>query len=447
MLRSTAGSCGFFLIFLCLAIAVASPAGAQCYDEALACKPADDETCKQLPTSLRPMSDKKTLVGFSGWTQSTANCGATFSFPPDPCGKKLSGDHCDGTAQPPGGGSCCRGLGCEYSVTELSESLLGAAVETGEESWELPLSELPSKLWTGSSAVAASKVEEAFRELRGIFSGWSSLRIQADVAVWLDRSGGVTGEGSVDFWQRGDMYRERISVDPRLGLASNVDLAFDGATFWRQLESGGILSLSTFGLGPTPGPVANPLFLPVAFLSRNETCLVCDLQVLTIRAEERWRDSLSRARLLRGGDSPLYVFPGSADLTDPYAYRVKLLPSGLPRRIELVRANGVAFLRIELSHFLPADYAGRPRFEVPRFPRHIVISSLEGESEEVRATVHYHVRSMILDPDIPPEQFTIDGSGARMVIDEDHRILLKHPQLLRSDWDPRFLPPPSTATQ
>jgi hypothetical protein len=389
----------------------------QCHRQVQLC--LDTEyVCRPIPTSLRPVS--AIASADEGWLPGGA-CGtrSCFLIGTCPCGTPLS----KGVCTEGGGGACDCGPGyndpCTYGGIELNEMLAadqvrGASAEASSEPGKLYLPNLGSAL-TKRHIGALEQTRSFYRDLTTVY---------LSAGVWFsfpDR----TGEGEIEYWGSGQKYRLRSTVDPRLGLSSGIEAAYDGERYQLLYLADAILSLRRADPKQTPAPFLNPLFLPISFLGlRDDDCYACEPTLRTVVDEQRWLSRVGVARALaETSDGRTLVLPGSSLAGEPFFFRVVLAQDrDLVSRIEWARPSGRAVITLELSRYQRVEGSSRP------FPHHMVMTSFDEKGERL-LSIHYMVKTLRLNAPVEPTRFTIPFDDAQTVIDEDVPTFLKHRQL------------------
>lgn len=285
----------------------------------------------------------------------------------------------------------------------------------------------------GGSRGLALRTERALRDLVAFYQNLRSVSFRAAVWAWRpDRS----SEGSFAYAAEGNRVFASAGIDPRFGLAPAVEAAFDGATYQLFYPEDKRLHLSRRSTGAAPFPFPNPLFLPVGFLGwEDDDCSPCIPTRNSILDPTRWQARVGAAMGRETKEGLVLELPGGYLGGEAYFFRVEIDgQASQVRQIELVRPGGRVLTRLELL-----DYR-TPKGSSFAFPWHIVLAGL-GENGESLAELHYTVQELGVNIDLSPKRFRIEPERALMIIDEDQRIFLKHPQL-RVDNAPRQSPNP-----
>lgn len=408
--------CGILVLGLRLLLA-ASPTEA--VDVCHAQSTCASQGCVPIPTSLEPIWPSVNAdIGWNpGGPCGTKWCGALRC----PCGNPLGIDVCEGGG---GGGSCNCGPGdpepCEYTPDFLSAHLLGDASAVEEPVQEPPALPLFAPA-TGAAldpghADSLARIREFYRDLR-------SIHVQATVWIRLPER---TGTGELEYWADGGRYRLSTTATPSLGLASDIEAAYDLEQYQLLLKNDSVLVLRRQDPRQLPAPFPNVLFLPVAFLGfEDDACYACEPTVVSSADAERWTARAGAARQASGssGSEVEILIPGTQLAGEPFYYRVLLARrAGFVNGIELVRGEGEVFRRIALTRYKPVPGTRQ------RFPWHIVVTDFDAEGG-LAGEIHYTIKSMEANAPVAAERFRIPMAEAARVIDEDARAILKHPQL------------------
>ena len=262
----------------------------------------------------------------------------------------------------------------------------------------------------------------ALERLRQFYAEIRSVHLDAGAWIWNPTR---SGEGTYEYWADGEKYRLRSTADPRLGLAQNVEAAWDLDKFQTHYLEESRLHLREQNLGKVPAAFENPFFLPVSFLTADDdTCPTCETTLKLVMDETRWAARVGLARSVPAGRSRVNLtLPGGQLAGKPYYHRVLVdTRRNEVLRMELVRPDGRVFGAIDFSRFAPVAGSAIP------FPHHIVLTSFDEQGQR-SGGVHFMVKTLELNRPIEPERFTLAAADARIVIDEDARTFLKHPRL------------------
>ncbi len=284
-----------------------------------------------------------------------------------------------------------------------------------------PVSPRSTYVPTGGSREIAPRAEGALRALVDFYENLRSVRFRATVWAWrTDRS----SEGMFAYAEQGDRIFASASIDPRFGLAPGIETAYDGATYQLFYPEEKRLHLSRRPKGAAPFPFPNPLFLPAGFLGwGDDDCSPCIPTRESILDPARWQARVGAATERRTKEGLVIELPGGILGGEAYFFRIGIDgQTSQVHRIELVHRGGEVFTRMELL-----DYR-TPKGSSLAFPWHIVLAGL-GENGESLGELHYTVQELGVNVDLPEKSFRIEPDRALMIIDEDQRIFLKHPQL------------------
>jgi len=259
---------------------------------------------------------------------------------------------------------------------------------------------------------------------REFFQGLSSVQLES--GVWLNFPG-RNGEGEFKYLAAGPKYWLRATADHRMGLAPSLESAYDGKLHQILYLEDSRLSLWRKDPRQIPAPFPNPLYLPVSFLGLSgDSCDACDWKADDIRDSNRWLQRLSTART----ETPnSFLLSGGSLHEKPFYYLVSVGNDGLIAKIESVLSTGKIFRTVELSNYQQAE--GSPH----RYPFHVLVSAFDEEGK-VLGTVHYMVKALRFNGRMKSERFTISQKDAKVIIDEDVPMFLKHPQLAKPPGRP-----------
>ncbi len=212
-----------------------------------------------------------------------------------------------------------------------------------------------------------------------------------------------------------------------MGLAPNLESAYDGKLYQILYLDDSRLSLWRKDPRQTPAPFPNPLYLPVSFLGLSgDSCDTCEWKSGDIRDSNRWLQRLSMARTETPGS---FLVPGGSLHENFFYYRVSVGNDGLIAKIESVLSTGKVFRAVELSNYQQAE--GSPH----RYPFHLLVSAFDEEGK-ILGTVHYMVKALRFNGQMKSESFTISQKDAKVIIDEEAPTFLKHPQLAKPPGRP-----------
>src|SRR6266567_8813613 len=158
--------------------------------------------------------------------------------------------------------------------------------------------------WTASARAPKSEGSNPLESLIR-YSKLRSIHFIAHAAIWVvPHDDQVRGTGEFEFWAAADRYRVRCVTSRQLGLASDLEIAFDGDR-WQMFEhEHGLLALKK---GDNPMMVLalpNPLFLPLDFLSlQTDTCPICAVRLTDLQDPSFWSRRTQTARLINSPPS------------------------------------------------------------------------------------------------------------------------------------------------
>ncbi|HEX3526598.1 MAG TPA: hypothetical protein VH988_05995 [Thermoanaerobaculia bacterium] len=269
----------------------------------------------------------------------------------------------------------------------------------------------------------------ALHRLRSFYQSFSTAYMNA--GTWFNFPN-KTGDGAVELWLSGSAYRVRETIDPRLGLASGLEAAYDGEHYQLLYLDDSRLTLSREDPIQRPAPFPDPLFLPLAFLSpESDTCQACVLTLPAAQDNARWQERIGAGRTVEASSKAIVLaLPGTRIAGQPFYFRVVIDPvHDLVSRIEWVRQDGRIIKSLELLRYEKAEGSKQ------LFPRHLVMNAFDEQGKRL-GSAHFMVKALRLNAPIDAERFQIPFAAAGTVVDEDAHTFLKHPQLNKNSEFP-----------
>ncbi len=267
--------------------------------------------------------------------------------------------------------------------------------------------------------VAAAVVLGSENTISSLKARYSQIRSVHFIAVGemriRDGNKAVSGDVGLEFWASGEKYRVKSHASPALGLADDVEVAYDQAAYQVFDPSASVLHVSRHEITPAPISIPNPLFLPLEFLGNHVSRL----------AELSNRDAWSQSERMSPG--------GHIEHKD-HAYDVRfstfaktMVPTSITRT-----ENGVKTLEIEASRFVT------PASEVGPLPTSLKINAYaqDGATRIMEAVLN--VETLEINQEVPDSVFKIEVGGVKKVWDIDSKTFVKHPdsKMLNRRFDP-----------
>ena len=279
----------------------------------------------------------------------------------------------------------------------------------------------------GTPGARAQDLLGALESLRASYQALESVHLVASAEIFIgsDPTGtSAAGMGEFEYWAEEDRYRIACRTPPRLGLAPNVQVAFNGALFQLLLEEMATLSIQAADARQLPVALPNPLFLPLDFVSPDDSeCDGCALRMTDLKALELWDRRVSAARVDRPAGSNnagwrSLRMPGGVVEGEPYQYRLFLEdpgPQARLRRIERLSDSDEVLLTIELDDYRLAQ--GAPF----RFPHKINVKLHAPDSDDLAMELTYTIQTLEVDRPLAEEVFTLEVSEDIKIWDSDTR--------------------------
>jgi hypothetical protein len=289
-----------------------------------------------------------------------------------------------------------------------------------------------------TSADVKKPFQESLDRLREQYRGISSIHMQATAHVWRTEEYGHpekegAGYSQFEYWASGDRYRVRTATDPQLGLAPDMDVAFDGELFQFYLHANSHLSIQAGDRPEFLTAVPNPFFLPFFHLERSsDECMPCPLRLSDLEDDSHWTRRMGAAsavaRMVAGpeGEVVFEIPAGRQRLeTEVSVFRVHLAGNAgreLPKRIERVDSSGKLVTSLDFGEF---------RQEGPvTVPLDIQLRSFDKSGREIMRT-HYEIELLEINQSIDADAFVIDHSSIDHVFDVDSNSWIKGEPVMR----------------
>jgi hypothetical protein len=270
--------------------------------------------------------------------------------------------------------------------------------------------------------VAADELPPALQDLRDFYDSVETVHVRAEVEISIrapldqNHPAPVTGRGTIEHWESGRMFRTRASLDPRLRLVEDLEIAMDGDSYQIRFTASDVLAveepdLSEDGLVQVPLPTPNPFYLPALFLApSDDRCPGCQMTLDYLGEPGRWTGAFSALRSGWSQAERLAVAGGEREGV-PYGFELVTRGSelGAPARelsrIRRLRADGTATASIELSELEPVAGA-----EGRRFPRRIVLRALDPDASagrELISVAEYRIEVLEVNGPLDAATFTL----------------------------------------
>jgi hypothetical protein len=249
----------------------------------------------------------------------------------------------------------------------------------------------------------------------GSFSAMGSVHMEASVRVFIsgsltEGSEDVMKNGSFSFWEEDGRFRIKGEIDPRLGLAPNMEFAFDGVNYQTLLTEDGTLSVLSEDPDRYPTAVPNPLFLVVDFLSPDQSqCPTCTLFLKDFQDESTWSARLEEARESETKSTAREIFvPSESRNGNGVIYRITFNDDKQIHKIDRLTTDGIRRLAsLDFHAYRPAGERG------PSFPRSITMTSYTPDGA-VAARIDYEIETLEIDQPIGLNVFSIPTDGLRV---------------------------------
>lgn len=313
------------------------------------------------------------------------------------------------------------------SVCEATGSVSVRKIATTIRSSLLPIALLALAL-----PASAQELPPALQELRAFYASADSIHMRASVEVSIreplyeGHPAPVSGEGIVEHWESGGMFRTRASLDPRLGLLEGFDYALGPAGYQLYNPAGDVLAVedprfSSEGLVQVPLPTPNPLYLPAAFLEPGyDACPGCQLTLDFLNQTGRWTEALSQRSSGLGPGADL-IAPGGSQDGVPHEFVIRFRERDRGDLGDAGREVGSIcrissdgeVVTITLLDFQPVSGA-----EHLRFPRRILHQGEYPDAEEgqrLSSIAEYRIEVLEVNRAIDPSIFTI-APGAETAV-------------------------------
>ena len=277
--------------------------------------------------------------------------------------------------------------------------------------------------------IAAQGVPQAIRGAIRQLAGFGSVHLKARVLlseapnVLPLNLAGTTGTSTfteLEYWEQGNRYRSHTFVDPKMGLVQVTDTAFDGRQYQQVMQEGqgSRLSLTPWDDRSEFLPVANPLFLPFAFLSPQDdtSCALCALRLADFAFLE---SQLALRPDGKGGGAPVAAFAMAGGLSGgrKTSHRIELDETGRVSRLRTISDSGSTLADVRFYDYQTA--AGTRFF----FPRKIELAkSLDG-AKSPWLNIRYVIDQLDFNQPIDVSRFTIPVDAMDTVVDSKKGFL------------------------
>jgi hypothetical protein len=266
------------------------------------------------------------------------------------------------------------------------------------------------------------------QDLLRFLAGLSSVTFDCVASL---QSADAGGRGRYEYRAAGDLFRYRVATAPHVGKFTDVEVAYDGDLYQSYRADMGLLSLRREVLRQAPAALPNPLFLPVSFLGLfGDGCPACEY-FLSDFASGSWEPVLSRLYVAQAKEAGLttVLVPGSELEGQPTYYRIEIADGRIVRIWHSSAERDLS--RVLLDRYQQAQGTSLT------FPHHIVLTYYDQRGEAADRVAYWFERLRFNEP-VDSSLFTIPTEGIPIVLDEDGPRFLKHPQVSREEWDPRY---------
>ncbi len=270
------------------------------------------------------------------------------------------------------------------------------------------------------------------RGLQRSYAAIESVQLEASIHMWLrgtqdDPFPATIGNGTYAFWGAGAQYRIRTELDEDLGLAGNLDLAYDGRQFQIHDFATDTLSYQTSDTRALPISIPNPLFLAIDFINRdNDACPACSTLLGDMGDRAHWNQRLQDTQSITRGGATAVRVPGGTYQGTAFHFEVTLadFPQGrLPAQIDRYADDGRIMARVVLHEY---ELVRVGRVEIP-VARRLSIASADFEGDrQQNMFADIDITTLEINNNLPSDAFAIDIANAGTVWDGDQGRFLKH---------------------
>lgn len=284
---------------------------------------------------------------------------------------------------------------------------------------EKAIADLNASKLSDSSRITLEKVISTFAKM-------NSVHMEASVRVFIsadltDDSEDILKNGTFSFWEYDGRFRIKSEIDPRLGLAANMEFAFDGVHYQNVLTEDSVLSIYTEDQHRYSTAVPNPLFLLVDFLSPDKSeCPGCVLFLKDFQNESTWSSRMVKARESVSKSSERQVLvPGGFANGVGIIYRISFTDDKLIHKIDQLAAGGDRLTSLDFHHYRPVKEGG------PLFPRSVTATVFTADGE-VAARIVYAIETLEVGDPISFDVFSINPEKLDVVLDGDTGDYVKY---------------------
>ncbi len=271
---------------------------------------------------------------------------------------------------------------------------------------------------------AQTRAQTALGDAREFYDGVDSIYMRASVDVAIEsplfegHDAPVRGVGFIEHWEQGDRFRTRVWIDPKLGLMTNLEVAFDGEHYQMYLLDTKTLAnerplVLPGQLMQVPTPVPNPFYLPIKYLApSDDVCPACQLTLAFVKRNEVW----SKVPPSMPIDSAIVDVAGGERAGEGYNHRVYSASAGI--EAEAGTMGGLERIDRVGIDTLVQDSVVFSQFE-DGFPHRIRLSSYEPQKDppQTVVVVDYQVEELVLNSVIGDTVFTIAAEEGSAVWD------------------------------
>lgn len=277
---------------------------------------------------------------------------------------------------------------------------------------------------------AGQDLPVAIRTLVAQLAGFKSVHLKARVLIAESSNPLSSGVQSVtgasfltayEYWESGGHYRIHTYIDPKMGFQEITGVAFDGRLHQLVTQEGRDLRLT---LTPQDDrsvfiPIANPLFLPLAFLSPSDEnrCLFCELRLADFAVLNLSLHDHGTGKGATSSGAQESDVRGGVNSNKQTRYQAEFDDSARVKRILWVTADGGKLSEMEFHDYRTATGA---RFA---YPRAIQVARSLDQAKEPWIVFKYVVDELEFDQPIAESQFTISQDSMDTVVDSSNRFL------------------------
>lgn len=211
----------------------------------------------------------------------------------------------------------------------------------------------------------------------------------------------------------------------------DVEFAVNGKLWQHFDKTAGYFTYNTEEFTALPPALENPLFLPLAFLSREDNYPACVLKLEEVLNNEIWSKKLANVKVVTVPDQTpgqiVVEIPGGIQVLveKKFVYHVYFSeePDFLPAKISWVDETGRTFKVLEFVYNI-IELDGRKTYW-PQIVRGIVMWPPIATAENVTADFNVKTEFLKINQGLPSNIFTLDISSAETIYDDNLKIFIK----------------------